>query len=175
MPAEDSEPFASKRNGRFVSGAISMDWEGDQPQPVPIVHFDFSAFDSVTEQAAEAIAKDRFEEWLLRLIKLRSDTIRHETLMQVIGIASAFKNEAMGYDLMKDCVGASATQGFSSADLARKWGITKEAFQQNRERMRKLLGLRITRTMRSDEAKKNMSLRNFRRVRGASFTEPKAT
>jgi hypothetical protein len=156
--------FVSKRNGRYVAGIIPLDWEGDQPQPIPVVHFDFSDLDSITEQGRQALTDASFGEWLMRVMKCREDIIRQETLMQVIGISNEFENEAMAYDLMRDCCGAAAAQGFSSADLARKWKISKEAFQQSRERMRKYLGLRITRTMRSEEAKHNMSLRNFRRL-----------
>jgi len=141
-----------------------MDWsEEEVATPVAITHFDFSTFDSLESQALEALQKGEFGTFLRHLKSSVELQARLETIEQLDGMASHFRSRYMGYDLIRDVCGLATLEGESCVTLARRHGISKAAWQENRERMRRILGLRKTATMRNDQARQHMRERNYRR------------
>lgn len=151
-------------NGRALL-PVEFDHD-DHAVPLQIVHFDFTSMDTIADEAEEALARGaaEFQKFIAALRRTIEDDIKLSTVTQLDGFASQFRNRYMGYDLLRDACGLCDLEGETGVTLSKKWGLSKEAWQQDRERMRALLGLRKTRTMRDAKARQNMRLRNFRRA-----------
>lgn len=143
---------------------LPLEWVDDDPTPVAVQDFDWDSLDSIQDAAREALENGQFEKFIDRLRKRERRTSQLELVMQLVGFADRFSSRAMGVDLLVDVCGLSALEGRTQSDYARSWGISKQAWQEDAERMRKLLGLPLTRTMRGAPERQKMRLRNYRRT-----------
>lgn len=143
---------------------IPLEWHEDEATAVAVVHFDWDSQDSIEDHAREALAGGTFQGFIEALRLHERQQSQADILIQIVGFADKFSSRAKGLDLLIDCCGVGAIEGRSGSDYAKSWGISKQAWQQERERMRKLLNLPITRTMRGQAERSHMKLRNYRRA-----------
>ena len=149
------------------------EWDdSDQRHSIAAVDFDYRSLDECEAFAREALKIPGAFKGFIRCLKAAiGREVRVETLQRIIGTAKKFSQKHMAVDLLYYVSGIAALDGKNGVDFARIYGISKEAWQQQAEKMRRILELRKPRTMRSDGARSKMTLRNFRR---AHHTMPKS-
>lgn len=143
----------------------ARDSDDEDFSPLGITAFDFAELDKLEDFAKEALEiPNGFPAFVQRLKQSLVQESQVEMLMQLFGAVQKFENEALALDVLRDCSGLGALLGMDGVKYAAKWGISKEAWQQHREKMRRIFGVRKSRTLRSDQARENMRLKNYRKA-----------
>ncbi len=140
-------------------------WEDDTIEIHPVFHFDFceidfDSMDKCEDLIKEAVMSKRpFMPMLVGVIEQLSMKRLTYALMMIL---EAKKPRTMTHQFVC-AAGLQLEDGKSAEEIALSYGISKQAFQQGVQRIKKKLGLRQTRTERSDAAKEKMRLCNYRK------------
>jgi hypothetical protein len=122
-----------------------------------------SLLDILAEHQARAGTKIDLAEMILRggirEIELTVSIVVWKTLAAIKGA----KDSRMAADQIAWVSGMAGMTGQSLGELARNYGLSKQAFQQGAEQYRFLFPTIRSQSARSTEARENMSQRNFRR------------
>lgn len=145
-------------------GHISLSSWDEESFVVPIEHFKFDELDKPGDFIAEIVARGEDCEPTIKAF------VEHCARIKVAGIVASLldeflkaKNPRMIAHQIVWAIGMTLLDGESAAALAKRYGVSKQAFEQGALRVCSRLDLRPCRNMRGDEAKKNMSKRNFRK------------
>lgn len=141
--------------------------DGATPEAVATTGFDYPP-DTLADQIREAIARDLpLEPIINAALEETAMQLRAEGMDAVLSILLGAANPRLAAAQLAFAGGLHAQIGESGPQIAKRFGITKQAFQQGVEEFRKRLGLRKTRTMRSDEARARMASSNYRQRKPA--------
>jgi hypothetical protein len=113
---------------------VPIEWRKDSAFVIASEEFKYA--DPTESIIREALAAGRLEAALEEILEERADAIRAEAINRILGI--------------------------NGSDVAKKFGITKQAVQQGVDRFCKEVGLRKTRAMRDEDAREKMSNSNYR-------------
>jgi tartrate dehydratase alpha subunit/fumarate hydratase class I-like protein len=153
--------------------SIPVEWHDDRAVPVPIEFFNYEAVDSLEGHVREALARDaaevragRRKRFLLGLIEQLvsdgEDEIRREAVSAIM--AEVIRAEQPKQKVV--CIGIAAGMPAVLRKTEQQWadifGVSKQDIQQGVKECCERFGLRKNRTMRDEEARKNMQLANFR-------------
>jgi hypothetical protein len=145
---------------------VPVEWSEDRAQPVPIVHFDASCLDSLSDLCREALAANKPIEPILRnFIAVEKRNWMSDGASAVLAEIITSPDPKRTACAWSYATGLHATEGKSGPELARQFGVRKQAFFQEVERILRRLGGRLIRlNMRDPKARAKMAVRNFRRA-----------
>lgn len=147
-------------------GFISVDAWSEASFVVPIEHFDFDNLD-----APEDLVRQRISEGkpIAELVKAWAGALAEQnqadTVRALLSLIIQAKKPRQRVDEIAFACGMFLSEGETIISLAKRHGISKQAFQRGVMTVCETLNLRKTRTMRSDEACKTMRRTNFRRTK----------
>lgn len=146
---------------------LAVDWNAnDEPQSIPITHFDFSSFDSIDACIRQELAEHGSARRIIKSLLERERTeAGAEGMSCVIALLWPKKRTYLALRQLAFAAGLSILGGRTGPQLAEDCGVSKQDFKQGADRFRKDLGLRRTRTMRQQEGCDKMKLTNFRHER----------
>jgi hypothetical protein len=136
--------------------------------PVPITFQDHSGLDSLEDQAREALAAGRpiasiVDSMLREFERENAQRLRAEAVKLVLAEILSSENAAMSAWALAFTCNLHLLQGLSGPEIAKRFGVRKQAFFQLVKQHRANLGLSIqVPNMRSAEARARMRARNFR-------------
>lgn len=141
-----------------MSSPVEYD-DHDQPHAIATSPFDFPT-DAIEDQVAEALKAGE------PITPIIQDALRHEE----VAIGSEAIRRMLAWVMSQPRVTLALYQiSFAAGileqtgpELAKKMGVSKQAFQQGVDRCADELDLRKTRVMRGDESRTKMQLSNFR-------------
>jgi hypothetical protein len=146
------------------NASIAVQWQDDVCFTVPITHPDHSAMDTIDDRVDEMRKHGKSCESLIdELVAEKLADARVDALTRLLAIV--FKSNKP-INALRQCacaVGLSIATEETMETWAVKAGTSKQSFQQGVKAKAKRLELRQTRTMRSEEAREQMRLRNSRR------------
>jgi hypothetical protein len=148
-----------EHSGGIPNLAFEGGGHGEQSSPVGTVEFDYDALDSDEERLAEAVLTQQdVKPILAAIVERESSLAAQEAVSAVIMLVLDAANPRTQSEQIGWASGMYTSSGVSMPELAKRHGLTKQAFQQAVRRIRENLGLRQTRAMRSAEAKQHMSV-----------------
>lgn len=145
-------------------GYIPFDSWDEQAVAVPIQHFDYAALDKPEDFIIEAVKKGEDIKPLLAAIIERSSALRCAVKIScLIALIIEAKQPRMVAHQLMWATGMTTMDGEPGAQLAKRYGVSKQAFQQGADRICEKLELKPCRNMRDEKARQNMSKRNYRK------------
>lgn len=143
---------------------LAVDWNAnDEPQNVPIQHFDFSSLDSIDACIKQELAERGTARRIIEMLVSRNQSeARRDGMMCVMALLWSKRRTYLALRQLAFAAGLSILEGKTGPQLAEECGVSKQDFKQGADRFRKVLGLRRTRTMRKETGCKKMKLTNFR-------------
>lgn len=145
---------------------FGVEWHDDAPTRVAIQHFDFSNLDSVEDCAREFCQRGgRLGQFIRMLVDERERELKIGGMAAIIALLWESRRPYMAIRQIASATGLAPLVGDghdSAAKLARECGVSKQAFKQGEKRFAIALGLRKTRTQRSEDGRNHMRLRNHR-------------
>jgi hypothetical protein len=152
---------------------IPVEWDKhDQPIPIAIT-FDDPQIDSDQDFFREATAacttRDEWERACFQFADYLAASKLYDARREAIADCAALvvneKDSHLAYVCICFGVGLFDVNSDSGTEWARKFGFSKQAFNQQVKRWTARLNLGPTRTMRQSEAREKMRLRNSRRTK----------
>lgn len=130
-----------------------------------VEHFDFDALDTAEARIRQAIADNEPVEVHLRDMANAMAQMRvNESASRLIAMIVDSKRPRLQAQAIAYAVGMAVNGGMSGAQIAKRNGVTKQAFTQLVSSISRRLGLRKTRTQRSAAGKAAMAKAYSRRV-----------
>jgi hypothetical protein len=129
---------------------------------VPIEWRKDSAFVIASEEFKYADPTESIIREAEEILEERADAIRAEAINRVLEFIITAENPALEAHRIALAGGLGLILGINGSDVAKKFGITKQAVQQGVDRFCKEVGLRKTRAMRDEDAREKMSNSNYR-------------
>lgn len=131
-----------------------------------VEQFDYDSLDSIDDRIREALKNG---ESVVVLVGQLIDYETSERVAQAISSVICYIADAEKPRLAADHVawisGMRIRQGQSLPQLAKKHGVSKQAFCQAALRLAKLMGIKQTRAMRSESAKAMMKIRHYKKTK----------
>lgn len=145
-------------------GFVPIDSWSEESFAVPIQQFNFDAIDSPEDFIKEQIAAKKpigpvLQAWANSIAEHK----QAETVRAIMTLIVAAKKPRQRVDEIAFACGMLLAEGETIISMAKKHGISKQAFQRGVVTVCESLGLRKTRTMRGEEAKETMANTNYRR------------
>lgn len=143
---------------------IPVGFADDVSFAVPIAHFNHGELDSPEDHIREAVAQRKpVMPLVAKLCKVLIEREQVVAIKKVLGMVSkAKKPRKRVSELMFACGMYENDPRVTIYSLARDYGVSPQDIENGVNEVCDELGLRKTRTMRSEEAKKEMSKRNYR-------------
>ena len=142
-----------------------QNWD-EESFPVPVEQFNFDSLDRPEDFIVEAVKRGESISELLSSIVNRVAAIKSATkIAALLSLILESKHPRMVVHQIIWVTGMTLLDGAPITELAAKYGVTKQAFEQGAMRVCEKLDLRPSRHMRSEEARENMSKRNSRRAK----------
>jgi hypothetical protein len=133
-------------------------------EPFEVESPDFESLDSLEDRIREAIATGGSVKALVqRLIDAEAGERVNEMVAAVVGYIADAEKPRLAADHVAWISGMRIRQGESLPSIAKRHGMSKQAFCQAALRMAALLRLKPARAMRSELAKGLMRSRHFKR------------
>lgn len=146
---------------------VPVEWSDEKATAIAIESFNYDPLDQLEDEVRERIRLGQplgpYMEGVAREFMERE---REEILVKVISLIVGCKKPGLRAVQIAFAAGLYFTSEISGSELAKQFGISKEAFQQGVEKVRSELGLRQTRTMRGAAARDAMRRSNYRRGGG---------
>jgi hypothetical protein len=139
---------------------VPIEWRKDSAFVIASEEFKYA--DPTESIIREALAAGRLEAALEEILEERADAIRAEAINRVLEFIITAENPALEAHRIALAGGLGLILGINGSDVAKKFGITKQAVQQGVDRFCKEVGLRKTRAMRDEDAREKMSNSNYR-------------
>lgn len=144
---------------------MAFEWAAaDECHRIPIMPFDFSSLDMLRDQLAECRTDAELAQVLDRWCAHKIAEARTAVIIELIAWLWPKTKPYLALRQLASAANLTILAGKTDVELAKECGVSKENFQLGKEEVCKKLGLRKTRTQRSDEGRRNMKLRNFRRL-----------
>jgi len=141
---------------------VPIEWREDTPFVIATEEFKYA--DSPTNLIREALAAGRVEAVLDEILEEREDAIRAEAINRVIEFVITSENPSLAAHQIALAGGLAVILGKNGSDVARMFGISKQAVQQGVDRFCQEVGLRKTRAMRDEDSRETMSNSNYRPI-----------
>lgn len=147
-----------------VDRGLAVEWNADDhSENIQIEHFDFSQLDSLDDQIRQELAEyGSARRILLALVAFSRDEARREGVISTIALLWPKRKTYLALRQLAFAAGLTIIAGKTGTELAKECGVSKQDFKQGADWFRRELGLRRTRTMRSEEGCDKMRLTNFR-------------
>jgi hypothetical protein len=145
---------------------IAVEWHDDQPFNVQIENFNYAGLDSVEDVIRECLAKKEALKPLLQQIFREELQLEHiRTIGSVVGICLAASKPGMAVYQIAFATGMTMGITETGPQIAKRFGVSKQDFQQGVDRFAERLNLRKNRAMRSGEAKEKFSKTHYRKMK----------
>lgn len=149
------------------------DWE-DESFAVPIEHFDFAKLDKPEDYLIQIVLESfrgafkgdlptRVRGILQSIVKRDCEAVVAAKLASFISIILEAKQPRMLAHQIVWATGMTTMDGEPITKLAKRYGVSKQAFEQGAMRICEKLNLKPCRHMRDEQARRNMSRRNYRK------------
>ena len=142
---------------------VPVEWAEEIAHAVSVDQFNFEGLDRIEDQILEEIQQGRsvagFIKGLAEQFMIRE---RLEVCSKLLALITTHRKPGLAADQLACAAGLYLTADIPWPALAKKHGVSKQAFEQGVERYRETLGLRKTRTMRDDQARHTMRQSNYR-------------
>lgn len=143
---------------------IPVGFADDVSFAVPITHFNHAEIDSPEDHIREAIALHKPVMPIVARLASGLIQIRQvDAIRSVLALIVEAKKPAQRVDEIAFACGMSLADGATIISMAKKHGVSKQAFQRGVMRVCETLQLRKTRTMRDDDAREKMAVTNYRK------------
>lgn len=157
---------------RYAANGAPLAFESfseEESFPVPITFQDHSDLDSLEDRAREALAEGKsiasiVEAMVQQFEKECEQRLRAEMVKLVVAEILDAENPAMSAYALAFTCNLHLLQGMSMPEIAKRFGVRKQALHQLVKKHRARLGLTWVRVpnMRSAEAREKMARRNYR-------------
>jgi hypothetical protein len=138
-------------------------WDEDA-YPVSIEQFRFQDLDKPEDFIIEAVKENRDIGPILKSLVNRVAAQRAAAMLTAfVCMVREAKKPRMIADQIVWATGMTLLEGASCEDLAKSYGVSKQAFVQGAHRVCDKLNLKPCHNMRDEKARASMSKRNFRR------------
>lgn len=155
---EDHQDIGSGIVGPYHSAAAHHDGCHSDP--------DLESIDNLRDRFLEAARHQGGVEALVRCLIVENESERAgEALVSLIAIIADARHPRLCAMALGWAAGIHQYQHKPAIELAKRNGVTKQAFCQLAAKLIKQLGLRRTRTMRSEAARRSMSKKYRERMR----------
>lgn len=141
--------------------------ENDQGEVVSafVADFDWSRLDSIEDEIKQGLKEGRSITELVReLVEMEASERLNEGIAKVICYIADAEKPRLAAEHIAWISGMRIRQGESLPSIAKRHGMSKQAFCQAALRLAKVLNLRPARAMRSELAKALMRSRHFKRT-----------
>ena len=131
--------------------------------------FDFDSLDSLKDQIREALAQGdgALKSLITNLITDQGHERSNEAIARIICLIADARRPRLIADQLAWVSGMSINGGMSMPALAHRNHVTKQAFSQAALRLARKLGIRKSRAMRTDAARRSMAAAYRARAMGA--------
>lgn len=146
----------------LLNGHLAVEWHEDRPVRVPIVNFNYDSIDPLEDQVREALRQGSLKRFLDGYVAHHTEEIRREAIDTLVSQVMKAENPGLKLLCFAYAAGAMAALQRTMEEWAKHFGVTKADVQQGIKGVRKSFNLRQNRTMRDEEACKNMQLSNYR-------------
>jgi hypothetical protein len=120
--------------------------------------FNFDTMDSIEDEIREAMAKGQsLSELIKRIVEVEAAERANEAVAAVIAHIADSAKPRLAADHLAWISGMRTTQGQALPALAKRNGVTKQAFSQAAVKLADALGIRPARQMRSSKAREAMA------------------
>ena len=157
--------MSDERTEPKAIGYIAVEWHEDPAEAVPITSFNFGSLDSIEDQVRQHLDDGTLRDFLEHWIESKLARDRADTINRILSIPVTSKKPGLAVIQMGFAAGIALAAEKTGTQWAEEFGITKEAFQEGVDFYRQELRLRVTRYTRDDQARQNMSEKNFRHAR----------
>jgi hypothetical protein len=149
----------STEHAIYGASDIEVYFTEDSPSPVPIKHFDYTKLDDPLSHIREAIAEGRTDvDMLIRsMVEQLALARTTEAIGRLLGMIYEAPNARQRCVEIGIAAGIHFAMEKSGPQWAKEFHVRKQAIHQAVNRIRQQLGLRKTRTMRSEQGRKHMS------------------
>ena len=138
-----------------------------------VTEFDYDALDSLESRIVEAIRLSQpFDDLLRDLIEFKASARAAEGIARVICLIADSRKPKLMADHLAWVTGMRTHQQHTAASLAKRHGVTKQAFSQATWKLARSLGIRPARAMRSAKARRSMALAYRARMKASSRAKP---
>jgi hypothetical protein len=138
----------------------------EEAYPVAIENFKFHELDKPEDFIIEAVKQGRNIEPILKCFVHQISSMKTAAnIAALLTLILEAKQPRMIAHQIVWATGMALMDGTPTTSLAKTYGVSKQAFEQGAMRVCEKLNLRPCRNMRGEQAKKNMSQRNYRRVK----------
>lgn len=149
-----------------MSSPVEYD-DHDQPHTVAVEEFKLPK-DSLRSVLAEIIAAKKPDTWTINQVcalvmdmsKEDESAIKAEGVRDFLTLVMSHPRKVLA--LYQAAFATGMLPEKTGPELAKKCGVSKQDFQQGADKMIEELSMRHTRTMRNDDAKRNMRISNYR-------------
>jgi hypothetical protein len=147
--------------------AVGIEWDSDEiPHATPVTGFDYGSLDDFETVARDALARGNgdFVELLAGWAREQQREQRREGMERLIALLWPKRKTYLALRQLAFAVGLAILGGQNASALARECGVSKQDFHEGANRFRAQLGLRKTRTARSQDGCDRMRLTNYART-----------
>jgi hypothetical protein len=128
--------------------------------------FDFDSLDSLEDRIKEAIAKgEPVAALVAQLVDMEANERVNEAIAAVVGYIADAEKPRLAADHIAWISGMRIRQGESLPAIAKRHGVSKQAFCQSALKLAAILHLKPARAMRSEPGKAMMAKRHFKRTK----------
>lgn len=136
-------------------------------------HFKFD-FDTVEDVVREAMGKGKpLQPIIAAMVDEHAREMAMEAVWRTITIIADAKQPKLVVDYIVCITGGEIAGGQTNAEMARKHGITKQAFSQGAAKLAKEMGIKPSRRFRTAKAKASMAAAYQQRIRKARLQSGK--
>lgn len=151
-----------------ADGGLGLEWIAGSTEEKPLVAssvgFDFESVDGLEDRIREVLAKGgSVREVVGELIDAEANERVNEAIAGVISYIVDAQKPRLVAEHLAWISGMRLREGKSGTELARKHGISKEAFSQGAIKLAQALGLKPARAMRSEMSKALIRSRHYKR------------
>lgn len=134
--------------------------------PAFVEDFDWSRLDTIEDEIKQGLKEGRSVVSMVReLVDMEASERLNEGIAKVLCYIADAEKPRLAAEHIAWISGMRIRQGESLPSIAKRHGMSKQAFCQAALRLAKLLNLRPARAMRSDLAKALMKSRHFKRTK----------
>ncbi len=151
MPGHDHE-FTQDEQGSTVNAFTS--------------DFDFDGLDTIEDEIRQVLKEGKsVTELVKKLVNMETNERVNEAIAAVVGYIADAQKPRLAAEHVAWISGMRLRQGESLVSIAKRNGVSKQAFCQAALRLAEALNIKPARAMRSEVAKAAMKFRHFKRTK----------
>jgi hypothetical protein len=151
-----------EHSGGTPDYGLDKDWH-EESLAVTLQHPVFTPATFKDELADRIRAGEDIEAWVAGIVRASIAKAVHETVRRIVALLADTRKPRLKLHQVLWAFGFNALLQSDASGLAKCNKVSKQAFQQGVERIRKMFNLPLTRAMRCEQAREAMSQHNHRK------------